>query len=164
MAQDPVFRHPYEELRRMTAFPLAQVVVLGSGEAYPELMERLHRCKEVEQVVTRGTWGEQTRLVIADRALAEAGIDAGVPPPPRTCVVWDLGVHFPADERLPLPGMCLRGLLHRSDEGALCARLEPEAATVPEALELVAELLYALGIPTDQRPVDRSPGVEVDRQ
>jgi hypothetical protein len=53
--------------------------------------------------------------------------------------------------------MCLRVVVEVDAGPGLRACLLPRASTVPEALELAAELLYALGVSLEQRPVDDAP-------
>jgi hypothetical protein len=163
MAKD-VFRHPYEELRQITELPLAEARWLGDGEPLRRLVA-LMEASDLVRVVAEGPCAPDTRLLVtnADPARLEDRLRQG--PLPRTCVVLDLSdglwaaalpLPLSLPLSLPLAGMCLQATLVA--EGAvLRARLLPRASTVPEALELVAELLHALGVEIEQRPVDEAP-------
>ena len=153
MARHETFRHPYEELRQITALPLSEVAVIGGGAPVERLAGLLQEAAEVTATRTDG-WTARTRLAIVGPGAEPAPLLEQAPPP-RTCVVLATAEGFPAD-RLPLPGMCLRAELSVAGDG-LHAVLLPRAATIPEALELVAELLYAVGVSLEQRPVDTPP-------
>jgi len=154
MPEPSDFRHPYQELRQITAVPLEEVVLLGTGELLDQLARRLSGSPLVGEL--RRTWSARTRLVIADEDPARLSALLEASSPPGTCVVLDLGGGFPAAV-LAHPGMCLRAEL--TGEGqTLRARLRPQASTIPEALELVSELLYSLALALEQRPVDGAPG------
>ncbi|MFH2009151.1 MAG: hypothetical protein ABI333_21350 [bacterium] len=154
MAEHSTFRHPYEELRQITALPLGEVALLGRGEPLDRLAQRLRESALVGELGR--AWSARTRLLIASEDPTRLSGMLTAAPPSRTCVVLDLGGDFPA-AALPHPGMCLRAALLLEGE-KLHARLLPRAGTIPEALELVAELLYALSVTIEQRPVDGSPG------
>lgn len=146
MSEAP-FRHSFEELRAIIRLPLAEVVIVGDAPTIGRLRELMQASELVSRLAS--AWSEDTRLVVGSgpvlaRQLAEQ-------PPGRTCVVLDVaGELDPAP--LPVPEMCLRGRLALGPDGALGADLYPEATTVPEALELVAELFFGLGVELHQRP------------
>lgn len=154
MAKD-IFRHPYEELRQITELPLAEARWLGDGEPLRQLVAVME-ASDVVRSVAEGPCTPDTRLVVTDADPARFADRLSHGPLPRTCVVLDLtdGV---GDGVLPEPGMCLQATLVADGEGGLSAVLLPRASTIPEALELVAELLHTLGVELAQRPVDESP-------
>lgn len=154
MAKD-IFRHPYEELRQITELPLAEARWLGDGEPLRQLVA-LMEASDVVQRVGEGPCTPETRLMVTDVDPARFAERLSQGPPARTCVVLDLNAGV-GEGVLPEPGMCLRATLVAEDGGSLRSLLLPRASTVPEALELVAELLHRLGVELAQRPVDEAP-------
>lgn len=154
MAKD-IFRHPYQELRKITELPLAEARWLGDGEPLRRLMALMEESDAVRSVA-EGSCTPDTRLMVTDADPARLADKLCHPLPPRTCVVLDL-TDGACDGLLPVPGMCLQATLVADGERGLCALLRPRASNVPEALELVAELLYTLGVELEQRPVDEAP-------
>jgi len=149
------FRHPYEELRKITDLPLAEARWLGDGEPLRRLVAAMD-ASDVVRSVAEGPATAGTRMVVTDADPARFADWLGPGPLPRTCVVVSLAGRV-GDGLLPEPGMCLEATLEADGKAGLSAVLLPRATTTPEALELVAELLHTLGVTLAQRPVDEPP-------